>query len=34
MLGYSDVHPSDACFYPRSQKVSLGGLGIRFASRS
>jgi uncharacterized cupin superfamily protein len=31
MLGYSDFHPGDACFYPRSQKVSLGGLGIRFA---
>ena len=31
MLGYSDFHPSDACFYPRSQKVALGGLGIRFA---
>src|SRR5262249_54695269 len=30
MLGYSDFHRDDACFYPRSQKVSLGGLGIRF----
>ncbi len=30
MLGYSDYHPDDACFYPRSQKVALGGLGIRF----
>ena len=30
LLGYSDFHPSDMCFYPRSQKISLGGLGIRF----
>jgi len=30
MLGYSDYHSDDACFYPRSQNVALGGLGIRF----
>jgi uncharacterized cupin superfamily protein len=30
MLGYSDIHPGDACFYPRSQKLSMRGLGIRF----
>jgi uncharacterized cupin superfamily protein len=30
MLGYSDHHPDDACFYPRSQNVAMPGLGIRF----
>jgi len=30
MLGYSDHHPSDACFYPRSQKIAMSGLGVRF----
>jgi uncharacterized cupin superfamily protein len=30
MLGFSDIHPNDVCFYPRSQKVSMRGLGIRF----
>jgi uncharacterized cupin superfamily protein len=30
MLGYSDRHPDDACFYPRSQNVALSGLGILF----
>jgi uncharacterized cupin superfamily protein len=30
MLGYSDRHSDDACFYPRSQNVAMSGLGIRF----
>jgi uncharacterized cupin superfamily protein len=28
MLAYSDLDPNDMCFYPRSGKVSLRGLGI------
>ena len=28
MLGYSDHHPGDICFYPRSQKINFCGLGI------
>ncbi len=30
MLGYSDRHPGDACFYPRSQTIAMAGLGVRF----
>jgi uncharacterized cupin superfamily protein len=30
MLAYSDRHTNDACFYPRSQKISMRGLGVRF----
>ncbi len=30
MLMYSDVDPSDMCFYPRSGKVLIRGLGIVF----
>jgi uncharacterized cupin superfamily protein len=30
MLMYSDVDPSDICFYPRSGKVFVRGLGIVF----
>jgi uncharacterized cupin superfamily protein len=30
MLMYSDKHPGDMCFYPRSGKVSLRGLGVIF----
>jgi uncharacterized cupin superfamily protein len=30
LLMYSDKHPNDMCFYPRSGKVSLRGLGVIF----
>jgi uncharacterized cupin superfamily protein len=30
VLMYSNKHPHDACFYPRSGKVSLRGLGVIF----
>jgi uncharacterized cupin superfamily protein len=30
LLMYSDKHPGDLCFYPRSGKVSLRGLGVIF----
>ena len=30
MLAYSDVDPGDMCFYPRSGKVLIRGLGIVF----
>jgi uncharacterized cupin superfamily protein len=30
MLMYSDVDPGDMCFYPRSGKVFVRGLGIVF----
>jgi len=30
MLMYSDVDPNDMCFYPRSGKVLMRGLGVVF----
>jgi uncharacterized cupin superfamily protein len=30
LLMYSDKHPDDMCFYPRSGKVALRGLGVIF----
>ena len=30
LLMYSDKHPGDLCFYPRSGKVALRGLGVVF----
>lgn len=30
LLLYSDKHPNDMCFYPRSGKVALRGLGVIF----
>ena len=30
MLMYSDVDPNDMCFYPRSGKVMIRGLGVVF----
>lgn len=30
LLMFSDKHPNDMCFYPRTGKVTLRGLGITF----
>jgi uncharacterized cupin superfamily protein len=30
LLAYGQRKPEDACFYPRSSKVALRGLGVRF----
>jgi uncharacterized cupin superfamily protein len=30
VLAFSDKHPNDMCFYPRSGKVTIRGLGITF----